>query len=462
MADEKPELQGSDRAWLKRLTTIPKISWRDLAMTLGPALLLSAAALMLALHFVRPAPPTSLSISSGPEGSTYRAMAEKYRDILALNGITLKILPSEGSLDNLRQLTDDDSEADVGFVPSGFSAGTDISDLVSLGSVFYQPLTIFYRSPKPLVRLSELKGRRIAIGDAGSGTRFLALALLKANGIEPGGKTPLEPLEGAAAMRALIAHKVDAIFLTGDSVAPATISQLLHAPGISLYAFPQADAYVRRFRYLSKLEIPAGAFDLGENLPKTPINMLAPTVELVARWDLHPALSDLLIEAAREVNGPATLLQNAGEFPAPLQHDFPIGKNATRYYQAGKGFAYRHLPFWLASLLDRTLLVLVPLLVIVIPGLRLVPSLYIWRVKNRIYSRYGDLMALERATLEPMNPEQREALIQRLEEIERAVIAIRMHGAFADQFYVLRQHILFVRAQLMPAAPPPAAASSPS
>ena len=452
MAEATTEQQRRDRAFLKRLPRLPRISWRDLIVTLGPVLLLSIAAVLLALHFVRPAPPTSLNMVSGPEGSSYRTMAEKYKAILARNGITLNLLPSQGSLDNLHQLVDLDSPADIGFVPSGFSAGTDISDLVSLGSVFYQPITVFYRGGKTLTRLSGLKGKRIAIGGEGSGTRFLALALLKANDIVPGGATTLEPLEGVAAMQALLAGKADAIFLTGDSAAPANIRQLLHAPGISLFDFPQADAYVRRFRYLSKLELPAGSFDLGENIPEKPVNMLAPTVELVARWDLHPALSDLLIEAAREVNGRANLFQKANEFPAPLQHDFQISDDATRYYQSGKSFAYKHLPFWLASLLDRTLVVLVPILVVLIPGLRMVPSLYDWRVKNRIYRYYGDLMALERATLQPVDAEQRQALIRRLDEIEKAVIAVKMPGAFADQIYILRQHISFVRAQLVPGA----------
>lgn len=451
MANQATDLQRKDRAFLRRLPKIPRISWRDLAATLGPVLLLSIAAVFLALHFVRPAPPTSLNIVSGPEGSTYRNMAEKYKEILELNGITLNILPSQGSLDNLHQLADLDSDADIGFVPSGFSTGTDISNLASLGSVFYQPVTIFYHGTHVMERLSELKGKRIAIGKEGSGTRFLALALLKGNGIVPDGPTKLESLEGKGAMEALIAHKVDAIFLSGDSAAPANIRQLMHTKGISLFDFPQADAYVRRFRYLSKIQLPAGSFDLGENLPAKQINMLAPTVELVARWDLHPALSDLLIEAAREVNGRATLFQNAGEFPAPLQHDFPISDDATRYYQSGKGFAYKHLPFWLASLLDRAVVVLVPILVVLIPGLRLVPTLYGWRIKNRIYKYYGDLMALERASIEPLNQEQREALIRRLDEIEKAVIAVKMPGAFADQIYVLRQHIRFVRVRLEPA-----------
>lgn len=448
MENPTPESKSKDRAIFREMAKITRISWRDLAATAGPVLILSLLAILVTLHFVRPAPPTTLTISSGPEGSTFRTMAGKYQEILARNGITLKILPSKGSVDNLRSLIDEDSEVDIAFVTSGVAGDSDISDLVSLGSVFYQPIMIFYMRPTPLARLSELKGKRIAIGPEGSGTRYLALALLKGNQIEPNGPTRLEPLEGVAAMDALLKHQVDAIFLTGDSAAPSNIRQLLHTDGVRLFDFPQADAYVRRFRHLSKLEIPAGAFDLGENLPSKPINILATTVELIARWDLHPALSDILIDAAREVHGKATLLQNAGEFPAPLPHEYPISDDATRYYKSGKGIAFRYLPFWLASLVDRALVVLVPILVVLIPGVRLMPTLYGWRVKNRIYRHYGDLMALERAALMPIAAEEKQTLIKRLNEIENSVITVKMPGAFADQIYILRQHIKFVRDQL--------------
>ncbi|HVT34839.1 MAG TPA: TAXI family TRAP transporter solute-binding subunit [Nevskiaceae bacterium] len=443
--------QGAPRRRRVRLPLpqIPRISWRDLVATLGPVLLLAAAAVFAALHFVRPAPPRTLTISSGPPGSSYASMAEQYRDILADSGITLKIVASEGSLANLHSLIDEDSDVDVAFVPSGISAGEDISELVSLGSVFYQPLTIFYRREQPLERLSQLAGGRIAIGAVGSGTRIIALDLLKANGIEPGGTTQLEPIEGGAAIDALMARKVDAIFLSGDSASRQNIRQLLHEKGVRLFDFPQAEAYARRFRYLTRLEIPAGAFDLGENLPAKNISMLAPTVELVARWDLHPALSDLLIETARQVNGKASVLQEAGEFPAPRPHDFPLSDDAQRYYKSGKGYAYRFLPFWLASLVDRAVVVLVPLIVVLLPGLRVVPALYAWRVKNRIYKHYGALMAVERAALAPMTPEQREDLRARLAEIEKAVIEVKMPGAYANQLYVLREHIKFVQDQLV-------------
>lgn len=425
------------------------VSWRDLAETLGPIALVSAAAIFLALHFVRPAPPHTLTMSSGPKGSTFETMAERYQKILAHNGIELKIIHSEGSLDNLNRLCDAHSGVDIGLVQSGVSTCGDGSNVESLGSMFYVPLTIFYRDAKPMQRLSELRSKRIAIGPEGSGTRALALALLKANEIEPQGPTQLLNLEGEAAMNALLNQQAEAVFLTGDSASPAFIREMLHTAGIRLFDFPQADAYVRRFPYLNKLVVPAGAFDLGENLPRADINMLAPTVELLAHSDLHPALSDLLLEAAFQVHGHATLLQSAGQFPTTLAHDFPISTEAARYYKSGnKAFAYRYLPFWLASLVDRALVVLVPILVVVIPGFRLLPQLYGWRIRSRIHRRYGELMALERESLGELTEERRAALLDRLEAIEKSVISRRMPSSHADQLYVLREHIGLAREHL--------------
>jgi len=308
---------------------------------------------------------------------------------------------------------------------------------------------VFYRSTGPLNRLSALKGKRLAIGSEGSGARSLALTLLKANGIEPGGPTSLLDLSGEAAVQALLGRKIDATFLMGDSAVSGAFRKLLGAPGVRLFDFAQADGYVRRFRYLIKLELPSGSLDLGRNLPEKTLALIAPTVELVARADLHPALSDLLIEAAREVHGRGGLLQRPGEFPAPLEHEYRISDDAARFYQSGKGFLYRHLPFWLASLADRTAVVLVPIIVLLIPGLRLAPWLYSWRIRTRIYRRYGELMAVERAMLSQAAPEQREELLKRVDEIEMAVINVKIPSRFADEVYVLRAHIHFVRDRLV-------------
>ncbi|MGN6318979.1 TAXI family TRAP transporter solute-binding subunit [Trinickia sp.] len=474
------------------------VSWRDLAVSMGPIVLISAAAIWLAIRLIQPAPPNTLTMTAGPPGSSFWNSAQRYKTILARNGITLKVLPSAGSLENLERLSDPKASVDVGFVQSGVtlvaaaasearaasaasaasaaaapgagegsasasasasaslppgasqpaSGGSASAPLVSLGSVSYVPLVIFYEG-RERSRLSGFAGKRIAIGPEGSGTRALALALLKANGIEPGGDTTLLPLTGQAAARALTAHEIDAAFLAGDSAQPPVMAGLLRTPGVRLFSFSQAHAYARRFPYLTDVEVPMGAFDLGKNLPPAPVHTVAPTAELVARDSLHPALSDLLIEAAKEVHGRASLLQNAGEFPSPVMHDFPISDDAARYYKSGKGFLYRVLPFWLASLVDRLVVLIVPIVVVLIPGARLIPSLYAWRVKSRIYRWYGALIAIERSALdETASADERAASLAKLAEIEGAVNRLKMPLAYADQFYVLREHIGFVRARL--------------
>ena len=426
---------------------IPQISWRDFIAAVLPLLLITLLAVWAGFKFIRPAPPDTIIITGGAKGSSFANAAEKYRAILERNGVKLQILESEGSLDNLRRLRDPAFKVDVGFVQGGLVVDGDAGDLVSLGSLFYVPLVVFYRGEQPVERLSEFKGKRLAIGREGSGTHFLNVLLLRANGVDKTTSTLLD-LSGADAAQALLERKIDAALLMGDAATPEIMRKLVHTRGIHMMDFKQADAYSRRFRYLSKLELPMGSIDFAKNMPEQTMALVAPTVELVARPDLHPALSDLLVEAARETHGRATLLQRAGEFPAPLEHEYPISGDAARYYKSGKGFWYRYLPFWLASLVDRTMVVLVPIVVVLIPAIKLVPALYRWRIRTRIYKRYGELMALEREMLNETTPEQRTELGKRLDEIEKRVNGSKMPLPFADQFYVLREHINFVRRRL--------------
>ncbi len=387
-------------------------------------------------------------MTAGADGTTFRNYAERYRKILARDGITLEIVTSFGSVENLKRLSDLNQRVDIGFVQGGLPEELRSSNLVSLGSMFYEPLFVLYWSPVPIDRLSQLREKRLAIGPEGSGAESLALTLLKANEIEPGGPTTLLSLSDEEALKAMLTHRIDAIFLAGDSAKPEQIRRLLHTPGVRVFDFVQADAYLRRFRYLNRIDLPMGAFDLGRNLPARPTTLVAPTVELVARSDLHPALSDLLIEAAQEVHGHGTLLQRPGEFPSSLERDFPISEDAARYYKSGRTFAYRHLPFWIASLFDRMLVLLLPVVVLLIPALRLLPNMYAWRIRARIYRRYGQLMALERESERSQGAEAAHNLLGRLDAIERAVINLKLPAQFADEAYVLREHINFVRARL--------------
>jgi hypothetical protein len=225
------------------------------------------------------------------------------------------------------------------------------------------------------------------------------------------------------------------------------IRDLIQRPGVHVVQLSQTEAYLRRFQDLDRIVIPMGAYDLAKNLPATDLTLLASSVELVARADLHPAISDLLMETMREVHGRPFLLQRAGEFPAAREHDLPLSDDARRYYESGKRWLYRMMPFWAASLADRFLVVLLPLVLLLVPVFRMLPELYRWRVRQRVYRIYGALLELER-DLKAHASEDRARLLQRLEAIERRADALNLPLGFAEQFYVLREHIVFVRTRL--------------
>jgi TRAP-type uncharacterized transport system substrate-binding protein len=430
---------------------IASASWRDLAAVSLPALLVLGMAGWLGVKSFRFAPPKMIRFTSGPDGSSYRTQADKYKKIIERYGVKVDVLPSRGALDNLQRLADPDFKVDVGFVQGGLSDGIDSSRLISLGSVFPQPLIVYARSAEPIETLVQLRGKRIAIGPEGSGGRVLALKILKANELDVAPTVTVD-LSGDQAARALIAGSIDAAFLMGDSATPEVMRSLRNIPGIELTSFRQADGYLRKFRFLSKLTLPEGAMDLAKDYPPHPVQLIGPTVELVARNDLHPALSDLLIAAAREIHGGPGLFRDAGEYPAPLARDFPISRDAERYYKSGEQFLYKRLPFWLASLIDRLLVVLLPLLVVMVPAVKIVPAVYRWRVRSRIYRWYGSLMAIEREMSGDHEAEQRRRILQRIDEISEAVNEIKTPPSFADQLYVLRGHVDTVRTRLQEAS----------
>jgi TRAP-type uncharacterized transport system substrate-binding protein len=398
--------------------------------------------------FLNTAAPTTLTITSGPEGSPFRRDAEKYKAILAGQGVTVQILPSEGSVDNLKKLSDPKVAVDVGFVLGGEVKAAKIDKLFSLGSISYQPLMIFYRGENKNL-LADFKGLRLDIGPNGSGTNSLARALLEANGIKANDGTVLvESLAGDSA-RALLDNRIDAIFVMGDSASTDMMKELLHTSGIRLFSFAQADAYTRRFNYLNKLELPRGTLDFGKDIPAEDTHLIGPTVELIARSKLHPALSDVLIEAAQEVHGPAGVFKTRGEFPAPQEHEFRLSPDATRYYKSGKSYLYRTFPFSIASLIARVLEVIVPVALLLIPALRVVPAIYRWRMEYRITKWYRGLLDLERQAVRYWDDlEKREELLRQLARIESSVSKIPVPARFGNLFYGLREHIHFVRSLL--------------
>lgn len=437
-----------ERALSRVLSTFTELFGMSRSVAVAAVLFIVAVVGAAVFWSIHSAPPRTLIITSGPPGSSYERYAVQYRDIMASNGVTVRILPSGGSVENLQRLSDPAFRVDVGFVQTGESGGraaTVTTALYSLGSIAHQPLLIFYRSEAPVNFLSGFAGKRLAIGPQGSGTRALALTLLETNGVTTGGSTTFLDLDSEAAAKGLLDGTVDAVFFMGDSASLQSMKTLLHAPGVQLFDFVQADAYTRRFNFLTKLQLPEGSIDLGKNIPSHDVNVIGPTVELVSRANLHPALCDLLLETAQQVNGKPSLLQHRNEFPAPIEQEFRISDEATRFYQSGKPFLYRSLPFWLASLVNRIIVAFLPMVLVLVPGLKLIPATYKWRIQLHIYRWYRGLLRLERELDGPVNKDD---LRKRLDRIEHSVNGMKVPASFASQFYSLRDNIDFVRERL--------------
>jgi hypothetical protein len=421
----------------------------DVGPGVAIAVLMTAAAIILfsIAYFFHSAPPTTITISSGPEGSVFQKNALKYAKILEGNGVKLNVLTSNGSLENLQRLNDPSSRVDIGIVQAGIDGGS-TDDLISLGSISYQPLLIFYRG-EAMDLLSGLAGKKVAIGPVGSGTRKFALAVLAANGIQEKGSTTLLDWEGEEASQALTDHKIDAAFVMSENASADIMHKLLHSSEIHLFNFKQASAYSRKVDYLNILDLPEGSIDLGLDIPPHDVSLLGPMVELVAKKNLHPALSDLLLEAATQVHSRPGVFQRRGEFPTPIEHTTHISDDATRFYKSGKSFWYRYLPFWLASLLSRIVVVFIPTLIILVPAVKSVPAFFRWRTQIKIRRRYRELLSLEQAFLADKDQSRHKTLQEDFDRIEDSVNSMKVRAAFADQFYGLRGHIDYVRQLLV-------------
>ncbi|WP_310494662.1 TAXI family TRAP transporter solute-binding subunit [Dechloromonas sp.] len=422
------------------------LSLRDLFATAWWIVLLAGIGFAVAYQFVEPAPPKKIVISTGAESGAYYQFAKRYATILAKNGITLEVRTSAGSLENLDRLKKD--EVQIGFVQGGVVPpkedpdAVDDSGLLSLGSVFYEPVWVFYRGDKVLTRLTELQGKRIAIGQEGSGVRQLAQQLLDANEI-PAGKH-LVPLAGLSAAEELQQGRIDAAFIIAAETAPV-VQVLIRSPGVKLMSFAQDRAYQRRFPFLTKLTFPQGVADLVRDFPPEDIKVLAPTANLIVRDDLHPALQALLLQAASEVHGKSGFFQDAGEFPSYMDQMLPLSPEAARYFKAGPSFLQRYLPFWLAVLADRLIVMLVPVFVLLIPLLKVAPALYNWRVRSKVFRIYGELKFLEDDLKLHFNPAKLADYRSRLDALDDEASALHIPLGFTDLAYTLREHVNLVR-----------------
>ncbi len=360
--------------------------------------------------------------------------------------IDLEVRVTAGSAENIALLESEDSEAQVAFVQGGTQTFAQTETLVSLATLYYEPLWIFHRSDVSLERLSDLAGKRVYVGPEKSGTRALALMLLSENSIGPG-DLELSTLTGGDAIEALRADELDVLFMVA-SFKSSNVRHLLEADGIRLMSLERAEAYIRRHRFLSRQTLPQGAFDLAADLPPQDVTLLAPTANLVAQEDLHPALVDLLLQAADQIHGEGTVFARPGEFPSPQYVNFPLSPEASRFFEHGPPFLRRTLPFWAATLVDRLKVMLLPLIALAIPLLRSMPPLYQWRMRARVYRWYKELRMVERSVGEGVTPDQVNDHRSELDRIESEVQDVSVPSSYAKDLYHLRMHIGYVRGRL--------------
>lgn len=409
---------------------------------------LVVGALWWALQYMQPPPQRTLVIATGPERGAYHTFGRGYQKALERSGIRTELRQSAGSVDNLKRIQDEKSGVLAALLQGGIADEKKAPGILSAGGVFLEPVWIFHRSSETIQRFGDLRGRRIAIGPEGSGTRALAQALLGAAQLDAG-NVELLPVTGAAARDALVAGTVDAMFAVAAAETPL-IQEMLRDPRLGLMSVAQADALTRLFPYLTKVVLPQGVVNLESDLPSKDVVLVASVASLVVREDLHPALVAQLAQAASEVHGgTANWFQRAGQFPTANDSAFPMSPDAVRFYRSGPPFLQRYLPFWIANLVERMVVLLVPLLTLAVPILKGGPALYRWNIRRRLQTWYARLQRLEaRMHRTPPSSESLLAHEKELGEIVAGVGAIQVPKAFGEQLYNLREHIEYVRAKL--------------
>lgn len=415
---------------------------RYLVLSSIALVLLTAALVWVMFAVFRPTPPRSVTMAIDPEGSFNAEVAKRYRELLARDGIELKLLQSRGAVESVALLQDPKSGVSIAIIPSGITSEQKSPGLISLGTLFYEPLWGFSRG-RALRSHEELSGLHISIGPEGSGSHALAEEFLARVGIIDQKSATLLSLPVKDSAEKLQNGEIDVAILL-DAWETPLVHELLTAKDVNVDSIPRADAFVALYPFLQKLTLPAGVADMRENRPSNDVVLLATKASLVVRRDLHPAIQYRLLEAASQVHSGSGLFHAAGQFPAAETIDLPLGSHARQFYKTGPPFLQRHLPFGLAVLVQQLLVLLIPVLGIMYPLLRFSPGLYSWLQHHRIYKLYSELMLLEdEMASSPLN--RTSNYIERLDRLEDRASHLSLPLSFQPLVYALRLHIGVVR-----------------
>jgi TRAP-type uncharacterized transport system substrate-binding protein len=402
--------------------------------------------IVLAFFLNRSLPPSTVVIATDLERGIHSQIAQRYQQIFARHGVRLELLATNGSVDNVKYLRDLRGGVSVAFVQGGVTSTAEAPELVSLGTLFYEPFWLFSRLP-PRDQPGKIgEGQRMSLGIPGSGTYKHGRELAAAVGMDLS-LAQMRDLDAVQAGEALMRGEVDMIGIMLPLEAPI-VHQLFVDESIQAFDWTRADAHVALRPYLSKLVLPRGAADLPRDRPAKDLTLVATKASLVIRRDLHPAIQYLLLDAASEVHGAPGIFNKAGQFPAPEPIDLPLSTFAHEYYRSGQPFLQRHLPFWLAAFTTPLLMVLIPVIGLLYPLFRLVPELYKWYVHRGIFRLYSELKFLEAELEVGVSDTTAGALSERLDRLEERADHLRVPIAHMHMLYTLKHHISLVRQRL--------------
>jgi len=316
-----------------------------------------------------------------------------------------------------------------------------------LAALYYEPLWVFYRSDEVLSQLDQLRYKRIAIGAPGQGVRAFIEPLFAANNVT-GFNSQFVPLGNVEALRALQAGKVDAIGLLGAVTSPA-VFQALHDKDLKLMSHERAEAYQRRYAHISTMSLPPGTVDLALRIPEREVSLFGTEAMLVARMGLAPAITDLVVDAARELHAGQGYFEARTTFPNTSVVDLPVSIEADRHMRFGPSLLQRHLPFFVASYVERLVILLVPVLFLLVPLINWLPQLLRMRARSRLYRWYGELALLERDVERRQGELPIDRWLADLDRIEHAASHVRLPKSMASEGYTLREHVALVRRAIM-------------
>lgn len=409
----------------------------------------------VAFYFVDPAPPREITLATGVEGGAYDAFARKLAARLERDGLTVHLRSTKGSVENLQLLQAPDNDVSIALVQSGI-VRDDNSPLRSLGALFQEPLWVFMRRDFNLSSMRDLRGRRIAIGPEGSGTRPIAQRVFELNGFPDG--VDARPLGGEEAYAALQSGEIDIAMFISSPQSPF-IQKLLGDRDLKFQGLKRVRAYQAAFPRLTTVTIGEGQLDLARNLPLEEYTLLAAVTTLVVNERFYSGFAPLILEAAQDVLRNGGALEIPGQFPAARPGDFPLLAEADHYHRNGPPFLLRVLPFWVATVLVRVVILLVPLMVLLIPVFRLAAPLYQWQTRRKIFRWYRHLREVDERVHSGAIRGTCEADLQRLHELQDEILAVKVPLAYADELYDLHLHIEWVirRLERVAAEPPPPA-----